>query len=365
MKKYIYILLTILLFTGCSTAPSYENEAPTKYDAPTGMEVGVMAQSDTTVYFKQGDWIWQYDTADGTCKKLCGLSACTHVGTECNAYYPVSNPLEIEPILQVYDGELYFAADDGDYVLYKMDLEGQQRQRVQKLTSKGAENAASWVVLHRDHVYTIEYEYGNNNYLWVHQQVLGSDDEGDTIFYQSGTQTPQFHLWRGQLYLMVDEGIYACDLDSGKNKQLYRGDKHWLVMDSAVQEGGLVFVQDDKNSDAQRLCRYDFATGKVSIIMENLEQINHNAVSLLGDKLVLYDMFYNDAIEEDRGNITVYDTTGVHLGTNNFSEVIEYLSDWKIQCLGQNREELFFRGMKDDQYILLSWSEEGLKVVKD
>ena len=364
MKKYICLLLAILL-TGCSMVPSYEHEAPTKYDAPAGREIGVMAQSDDWCYFKLGEWIWQYNNADGTYKKLCGLPACTHEGTECNAYYPVSNPFEIEPILQVYDGELYFAADDGDYVLYKMDLEGDQRQRVQKLTSKGTENAASWVVLHRDYVYTIEYEYGNNNYLWVHQQVLGSDDEGDTIFYQSGTQTPQFHLWRNQLYLMVDESIYVCDLETGKNKRLYRGDKDWLVMDSVVQDDGLVFVQDDKNSDAQRLCRYDFAAGKVSIIMEDLEQINHNAVSLLGDKLVLFDMFYNGAIEEERGNITVYDTAGVHLGTNNFSEVIEYLSDGKIQCLGQNQEKLFFRGMKDDQYMLLSWSQEGLRVVEE
>ena len=170
MKK-IHILsifvLVILLVTGCTNPNSQTDPEQTDvfdtdmalpgYDAQNKyLLADLLSFQETDDFFcgsnSIGRYLQYYDKTSGISGVLCADPACSHDSSECGAY------MKKGATFSVYDGKLYWIADDGrDNYLWQSDLSGTNRKKIKSLSFENIIMAyqPQRYVIHRGNLYML------------------------------------------------------------------------------------------------------------------------------------------------------------------------------------------------------------------
>ncbi len=170
MKK-IHILsifvLVILLVTGCTNPNSQTDPEQTDvfdtdmalpgYDAQNKyLLADLLSFQETDDFFcgsnSIGRYLQYYDKTSGISGVLCADPACSHDSSECGAY------MKKGATFSVYDGKLYWIADDGrDNYLWQSDLSGTNMKKIKSLSFENIIMAyqPQRYVIHRGNLYML------------------------------------------------------------------------------------------------------------------------------------------------------------------------------------------------------------------
>ena len=174
-RKYILLLLAVLAFvmTGCEKKEerdTYIDGSDFQYQYLDEYELNKSKGKDC-LYYKVGDFIYQFDEKSCMLSPLCNKVNCLHDKEkdqsrmmQCNAY--VSSDFDNYG-LQYMNGYVYTIIDESDgkhnnAFLYKMKEDGSSKERVYKWTDRLIE---SWC-MHRGNAYVLEHFYDETRKEW-------------------------------------------------------------------------------------------------------------------------------------------------------------------------------------------------------
>ncbi len=160
-------VLVILLVTGCANPNSQTDLEQTDvfdtdralpgYDAQNKyLLADLLSFQETDDFFcgsnSLGRYLQYYDKTSGISGVLCADPACSHDSSECGAY------MKKGATFSVYDGKLYWIADDGrDNYLWQSDLSGTNRKKIKSLSFENIIMAyqPQRYVIHRGNLYML------------------------------------------------------------------------------------------------------------------------------------------------------------------------------------------------------------------
>lgn len=123
MKRFVFLLFSALLLSGCSKGNEVKKEAFSQFVFPNSSVYG-----DYYVTYNNNRTITYYDLAEGTSSPACILAGCSHDGKmpECTAHFNFG--MVWDPFIW-NDSLCYFFDGDGAK-LYKCDLNGSGRREI-------------------------------------------------------------------------------------------------------------------------------------------------------------------------------------------------------------------------------------------
>lgn len=195
------------------------------------------------------------------CGPLCGKPECAHNDIDCNAY------IDAAFCLSRYDGKLYFASGD---TLYKMDLDGTNREQVLKFgqpsyinDSGGSERVGSTVnykvSLHRGYIYRTWMEYVVNDGVpgvRMYAESIKTDSGERTAIFDrtypgnNAVDTYQIRFSGNHLYMMLkkyteETRTYSFELydwDSKTRRMTALADGDISASDFWVGDDGYIYI---------------------------------------------------------------------------------------------------------------------------
>ena len=181
--------------------PDYD--VPMEYAASNGK----VTRFGDVYYAGMGNIAVYYDTVSGVTGAVCGKADCTHNSMACNAFLDLGNITG----LQIYDGKIYWLQAAGiGRILYRMDLDGNNREKVQVLDDFSG--TAPSIAIHRGYVYTMvmksEVRKGQAySTLEIKQYILGKEEQEPYTIYSkeyTGELLYDCRLRGNHMYVMVD-----------------------------------------------------------------------------------------------------------------------------------------------------------------
>ncbi|MBQ7915419.1 MAG: DUF5050 domain-containing protein [Firmicutes bacterium] len=282
IKKIICLFFIVLLFSSCAneTRGLLDEQFDTEvyladYDAKNGFlngDAGMDRYGSVYYYsFMYGSpWIYYYDAASGVGGKLCGKPECVHMDQDCNAYH-------IDGDFCIYDGQLYYTEGSlmGKY-LYRMDLTGSQREKVQS-------GIHSDIFIHRGYIFSSETQEvtkkGEASQIYtLYQDVLGQEGQSKVILeVQASVVSKVFYQVQGnKVYIMPisrsseerTADIYEYNITTQKIKKLYSWKSNETPSGFVLEEDGLRILTGEKNRETEirtvRLYKFYFEDGTMS-----------------------------------------------------------------------------------------------------
>lgn len=236
MKKICILSIlvsVILLVSGCTNQNSQTDPAQTDmfdtdialpgYDAQNKyLLADVLCFQETDDFFcgsnSLGRYLQYYDKTSGISGVLCADPACSHDSSECGAY------IKKGATFSVYDGKLYWIADDGrENYLWQSDLSGTNRKKIKRLSYENVimTYQPQRYVIHRGNLYmlgssnsVIGTQVGDRISL-VSTSLDNSEDITvlyDNIFEQGAQATVRFVGKSVYLSILAFSDNEACDI---------------------------------------------------------------------------------------------------------------------------------------------------------
>lgn len=236
MKK-IHILsllvLVIFLVSGCTNPNSQTDPAHTDvfdtdmtipgYDAQNKyLLADLLSFQETNDFFCGsnciGSYLQYYDKASGITGVLCADPACSHDSSGCGAY------IKQGATFSVYDGKLYWIADDGrENYLWQSDLSGTNRKKIKSLSYENVimTYQPQRYVIHRGNLYMLGYSNSvTGTQVGTRISLLSTsldDSEDITVLYdnvleQGAHATVRFVGRSAYLSILASSGNGACDI---------------------------------------------------------------------------------------------------------------------------------------------------------
>ena len=335
-KRFLALILAVLLIlslAGCETARGDTVDIPASQTGDTDFqknmhqsttyEIDAIAETDAGYYFElDGSYLYFLDKETKKVTIVCNKPECQHEDATCNAR------IAGEVIWSAGD-KLYYTCrnsvlENGQYVdyglrVYRMDMDGTNREAIQKLQFVVRGDTVSWTphpIQHRGIVY---FPYSGVLY----RMPLGGDIEKDAeaiwgeasedtgMFFN--TSAPAYHLWADgdTVYFMVGletkDGIYkdvlfAYDPEAKKVEQVWQTpDKEdvgeWIT--TGVEEsqwyilnGSIYFYLSGGD-----FWKTDLSTGKTEKLADTHEKTKYGSAVFSDDYLCLM----NDVPEDVDG----------------------------------------------------------------
>lgn len=360
MKKRFCALLILMFFLcGCmKRLPGLEERFQTDdfikgYDLSGQFERNMMDQYQEKIIYREGNWIYVYDQSTDICEKLCHKPGCNHEGAECNAYNEVR--FYGSGLLQIYDGEVYLIGElENQWALYKMDLNGKEKELVQKLP---VEISVMSVItfIHRGYVFTYAMEYKKTR---MYQSVLGQEGEDVQIWKELGDNGSYFCTAGNKVYRMSYSTGETSDVELTEY-DLTRNE--WIALSKTSVEGlvGPLWVINRKIyvgnhsliDDGYKILSYDLEKEEWESVSLNTKDVNANNISMFSSCVVVFE---HGGENGDKKSCQIFDYTGKEINAKQLefpSFPVEKTWYARLFCLGEMDGELLF------QYVL--WYDES------
>ncbi len=313
-------------------------------DAQTGFIYSECTKSENGYYVwgKRENNLCFIDSQTLEMVPLCNRPDCSHMDSECNAYYKHGIGEEEfydKNFIQYYDGYIYIVGTDNEYEnLYRVSLDGSTCEKYMSLyridlspEGNDSETVVSYsspeVWIHRGYVY---YLNRKEEYPKIRRMKLGSNEE--EIVYETGGERPN-------VYRMMPHGDYLffqtrnftddtiTEIDGGIMAYNINTEKTILIKKGAISSYGIkdktlyyyknpdeVISYNLESSEEKTVCRFQMSA----------------EIQLYGDKYIYTHNF-------SRNSISVYDYDGKLLGS------VE--DDKLVMC-----------SFGDDKYLLAGYS---------
>lgn len=282
MKRWTWrllsFLLTCIVLGSCNTQessvldPKFDTEEYLpQFDMQNEFSfINVACETEDTIYYMMymaERLIHYYNKDTGEGGILCGKPECTHKEDSCNAYAIEAGGLNI------YDGRIWFITwnpSAAGSILYAMDLDGTNREKIQSLSYQGGGNTK--IHLHRGYVYIgsvqSEVTEGKSSYhLTITRQEIGNPtDEPEIIYENRGRMSQLFrYIFKGNKmygYCQSAEGsgieltteLFVCDLKKGTTEVLSRWDSTSIYPSGIwINEDDVYVVESDTLGDENHL----------------------------------------------------------------------------------------------------------------
>ncbi len=265
--------------------PLEQYDVETQY-AYTGMD---MCETEDAYYGRDllSEFYMYWDKQSGVSGKLCGKPECAHEDASCNAYVGPS-----DSGLTVYEGYLYWTGVDRsnfsgtDRYLWRMNLDGTQQEKMQKLEEKEV-NRDSLVQIHRGYIYTAgiytTVEDGvSQEGIRIIAEPIGVETEPVVVMDETYMDVMLYYTMRvtgNHIYVLVektplvDEGTYQLKLYRWDSKtrqmenllDLEKSD--FSIADMQIGEDGTVYFA-GKSEGVPGVYRYDFQTESLETVFQ-------------------------------------------------------------------------------------------------
>ena len=227
------------------------------------------------------------DKQSGVSGKLCGKPECAHEDKTCNAYVSF-----MDIGLTVYDGSLYWSGLDlnsqkHERYLWKMNLDGTQREKVQKLAEVQI-NTNPLVQIHRGYVYTagiystVEQGEARNGILITAEQI-GKQAEPIVIMdraYSNVFLSYSMRFIGNMMYIQV-EAESSLEGEDLHHILLYRWDsktrqleclldieeENFVIGDMQIDETGTIYLT-GRRGTMLGVYRYNFQTKNIETVSQ-------------------------------------------------------------------------------------------------
>lgn len=346
--------------TDTSLPKTKENTSVSETDFQKNMNNGnfgkyISCETTTGYYFLLSNYICYADKSNMNTTILCNKPECKHNTTNCNAYLDGANSLTY------YNGNIYYDTFDdteGVYYLYKINMDGTDRTKVQELERvSGSTSNSPKYIIDNDVVYIKTTEISNSasateNISLYAVNVGDSIDKAVKIDSLNNVEFDKMWADSGKLYYLVtvngSDEIYSYDFKDNKKENV------WLVP-SVSEVGSWASAEVGANGwyitdsclyyflSGNGMYKYDLSTKKNECIVKITDSSRKGIASF--DNQYMYINCSNPVVGCSKNEICIYDLSGNYIGTVSYEDVMsrgDGYNDMDILCT--SHEKLFIIG---------------------
>ncbi len=263
IRRILSLCLACILLGACATEdgrvldPRFDTEEYLpQYDMQNEFSfTNVACETEDIIYYMMSmaeQQIHYYNKETGEGGILCGKPECTHAENGCNSFAITAGGLNI------YDGRIWFITWNPSApgsILYAMDLDGTERERIQTLSYQGGHSTK--MHLHRGYLYIgvsqREVIDGEPSYHFTitRQEIGNESDEPELVYENRARMSQQFRYifkgnslygycqWAESTDIEKTTELFRCDLRTGTQETL-------AVWDSTSMNPGGLWIDEEK-----------------------------------------------------------------------------------------------------------------------